>query len=433
MAIVQNIQVPLLSVNDTSLTVTELSLANGSVVKKGDLIMVFETSKTTYDVVAEGDGFVKYTCIAGNEYEVNQTVAIIYSTLAEVGEVVGPANEVFTQKDKQPDRNLKNWSGELLISRKAQALIDERMLDRSLFAGKDFVTLADVEEILGMSPQKRLPSKSNQPVEIKTIAVDEKLVLVSKLSGAKKKEIEYLTDVQGGGLTSTVNINIETSGIFEKSNSGLKYFKNSLLPLVIYESARLLRKYPVLNAYFADNKIATYRNVNIGFAIDIDKGLKVVKIADTDTLTIPLVEEQMLYLSGKYIDDTLIFSELSDVTFTITDLSAEGISFFRPLINRMNSSILGISSIDTRFNRCILSLSFDHRVTEGKVASRFLADLKSRIESYKGDLELNSLSSTQCYKCMKTLQEDLGDVGFVKCITPKGKEAFICESCLKGF
>ncbi len=53
MALLQEILVPLLAVNDTTLTVVEIPFSNGAKVKKGDLIMVFETSKTTYDVEAQ--------------------------------------------------------------------------------------------------------------------------------------------------------------------------------------------------------------------------------------------------------------------------------------------------------------------------------------------------------------------------------------------
>ena len=84
MAVLQQILVPLLSVNDTILTVAEISFSNGDQVRKGDQLMVFETSKTTYDVISESDGFVEYQCISGNDYAVNEIVAVVYSSAEEV-------------------------------------------------------------------------------------------------------------------------------------------------------------------------------------------------------------------------------------------------------------------------------------------------------------------------------------------------------------
>ena len=78
MALLQEIKVPLLSVNDTSLTVVEMSFENGAKVKTGDVLMVLETSKTTHDVEAEADGYIQYFCEIQGEYEVNKTIAKIF-------------------------------------------------------------------------------------------------------------------------------------------------------------------------------------------------------------------------------------------------------------------------------------------------------------------------------------------------------------------
>src|SRR5258708_33999096 len=83
MALLQEISVPLLAVNDTSLTVVEIAFSNGAKVKKGDLIMVFETSKTTYDVEAPEEGYIQYLCETDEDYAVNEIVARIYSEAAE--------------------------------------------------------------------------------------------------------------------------------------------------------------------------------------------------------------------------------------------------------------------------------------------------------------------------------------------------------------
>jgi pyruvate/2-oxoglutarate dehydrogenase complex dihydrolipoamide acyltransferase (E2) component len=405
-------------------------------VKKGDLIMVFETSKTTYDVISEAEGFVEYDCVAGEDYDVNEVVARIFSSPEEVKVKLSANPEKVFPNTIITKAAVRDWNGEAIFSRQADFLINTRNIDRNLFAGRDFVGIREVEEYLDIKPgtpdRPSLPPTSKQ-VSSQVAAFDEKMVIVERLSGPKKKEIEYLSDVQSTGLTSTVNINVDTEGVFEKLNTGLKYFKNSLLPLVIYESSRLLRKFPLMNSYYADNKVAVYKEVNIGFAIDVDKGLKVVKLNKADESGITAIEEQMLDLSGKYLDDQLDINDLSDITFTITDLSGEGISFFRPLVNRMNSAILGMGSIDEKLQRAVFSLNFDHLVTEGKAASKFLAELKQRIESYKGDTGDYRRHLTRCYKCFRSLNEDLGEVGFVKCLTPKGHEAYICQSCLKGF
>lgn len=238
--------------------------------------------------------------------------------------------------------------------------------------------------------------------------------------------------MQSTGLTSTINTIVETDGIFVNVNQSLKFLKNSLLPLIMYETGRLLKKYPLLNAYYTPEGIALYKDVHVGFAIDIDKGLKVLKLPFTNEQSLGAIEESIMTLSEKYLDEQLQIGDLTDIGFTITDLSAEGVSFFRPLVNMMNSAILGVSAIDEKLDRCILTVTFDHRVTEGKLVARFLKDLKDRLESYRADAAYKT-KQVNCFKCFTSLAEDLSDTGFVKCIQPDGHEGYICQRCLKGF
>ena len=55
---------------------------------------------------------------------------------------------------------------------------------------------------------------------------------------------------------------------------------------------------------------------------------------------------------------------------------------FIPLINYKQSAILGISSVDKKLERFSMSLTFDHRILEGRLAARFMSDLVNRIEEY---------------------------------------------------
>jgi 2-oxoacid dehydrogenases acyltransferase (catalytic domain) len=287
-------------------------------------------------------------------------------------------------------------------------------------------------------PLTKIVNTSSVRVASPVLSEDISKVEIKKITSQKNKEIEYLSSVQSTGLVSVINTMVDLEGVTDYLNNHLQYFKNSLLPVVLYETARLLKKYPVFNGYFNNGTIASYKEVHIGFAVDIDRGLKVLKILNTNSKSIKEIEDEIFKLSTDYIDEKLKPESLIDVTFTVTDLSGEGVFSFSPLINMKNAAILGISSIDSKLNRCLLSLAFDHRVTEGKAASVFLADLKTRIESYRLQsadeaYRIQKLSSIKCFKCFKKLSEDIGDVGFAKCINPSGEEAYICQTCLKGF
>ena len=189
MALLQEIKVPLLAVNDTTLTVVEINFESGTKVQEGDQLMVFETSKTTYEVVAEATGYIQYYCEIDNDYAVNEVVAKIVDSPAEL-ETIKPAAPIVQVTGNgifhQPAAAENNWEGEPVFSESAASLVASSGIDVSGFKGRDFVSRTDVEDLLGISNQQK-PLKAvapSQPVnKIKTVAPtgNEKLIL-EKLS-----------------------------------------------------------------------------------------------------------------------------------------------------------------------------------------------------------------------------------------------------------
>jgi pyruvate/2-oxoglutarate dehydrogenase complex dihydrolipoamide acyltransferase (E2) component len=230
--------------------------------------------------------------------------------------------------------------------------------------------------------------------------------------------------VQRESWDNTIFIDLDLPSGFESINQGSTHYKNSILPVLIYESSRLLIKYPMLNSFFSNGNSVFNKEVGIG----IDDGLKVIKISQPDKMTLKEIEEN---LSRNPAGSTPP-SDLPDITFTINDLLANGVYFFTPLINKYNTSVLGISKFDKKLNRIILSLTFDHRVAESKTAIVFLCELKERIESYVS-LQKTKTDDLMCCKCMRRISEDLNNKGFIKIATNKGEEKLICDLCLLNY
>ncbi len=164
---------------------------------------------------------------------------------------------------------------------------------------------------------------------------------------------------------------------------------NDLLGVIV---ARALREFPYMNARLTDEQaIEQLAYVNLGIAVDTDRGLLVPVIRNADQKGLrdfgaefrTLVERAR---TGKSLPD-----DLSGGTFTITNLGMYDIDAFTPIINLPEAAILGVGRIlpkpvvyeDQIVARQMwtLSLTFDHRLVDGAPAARFLQRIKQLVEN----------------------------------------------------
>ena len=433
MALLSEIYVPKETVNDEFVTIAKLYFKSGDAIKKGDILVDLETSKTIVSIEATHDGFIEIFCKEDEDVAIGALLMNIIDSSDAV------------EKPSTSNENIEaavEIDSDAIFSEKALELMRANNISKSKFVNQDFVNKDDVLNLI--SPHKKEDATCETPVveESKEYSYDESLVDIQAVSKLKKIEIKYLSDVQSGVMNSVINVAVDVKNIDEAIGKAFKIFKGSYLPLIVYETSRLLGKYKVFNAYYMGDNIAYYKNINVGMAADFDDGLKVLTLHDTDTLNMNVIESKLYDLIDKYLDKKLDVAEVTGSTFTVTDLSASGVDFFTPLINTKQSAILGVSQVDKKLNRFYLTLAFDHRVTEGKVASEFLVELKTRIESYsltedvEEELPIDTTTlDVQCGTCLKTLKEDkeLDGIGMIKIVNHQGKEDYICRTCLKGF
>lgn len=437
MAVLLEIYVPKETVSDEFATIAKLYFKSGDAIKKGDILIDLETSKTIVSIEAEFDGFIEIFCKEGEDVEISSLLMNIVDSLnAEQKE-----EESVSKNTKVIEEEIET---DTIFSKTAIELMDKNNISKSNFVNKDFVNEDDVLYLINPKTAEQKSEKQSVPLVKKEVnyTYDESLVDIEPLSKLKKTEIKYLSDVQSGVMNSILNVAVDIKNIDESISQSFQIFKGSYLPLIVYEVSRLLSKYKVFNAYFMGDKIGYYKNINVGMATDIDDGLKVLTLQNTDKLNMNIIESKLYGLVEKYLDKKLDVTDVTGSTFTITDLSSSGIDFFTPLINTKQSAILGVSKVDTKLNRFYLTLVFDHRVTEGKVASEFLVELKNRIESYslsedvKDDTPIeDTYLDVKCGACFKTLKEDkeMQGLGMIKRVNHQGKEDYLCHVCLSGY
>jgi len=162
---------------------------------------------------------------------------------------------------------------------------------------------------------------------------------------------------------------------------------NDLLAKVV---AVALRQFPYMNARLAPDAIEIMGHVNIGMAVDTERGLLVPVVKDADKKNLrQFGEDFRRMVDGARIGRSLP-DDLSGGTFTITNLGMYDIDAFTPVINLPEAAILGVGRIAPKAvphgNEIVirqmwtLSLVFDHRLVDGAPAARFLQMIKSLIE-----------------------------------------------------
>jgi pyruvate dehydrogenase E2 component (dihydrolipoamide acetyltransferase) len=165
---------------------------------------------------------------------------------------------------------------------------------------------------------------------------------------------------------------------------------NDLLAKIV---AAALREYPYMNARLTPDAIEHLGHINMGMAVDTDRGLLVPVIRDADRKSLRQFGKEFRELVERARAGRSLPDDLSGGTFTITNLGTHDVDAFTPVINMPEAAILGVGRIAPKWvfspdqpdrpvlrQMWTLSLVFDHRVVDGAPAARFLQYIKNIVE-----------------------------------------------------
>jgi len=168
--------------------------------------------------------------------------------------------------------------------------------------------------------------------------------------------------------------------------------KLTMTALLVKIVATALKAHPVLNAAvdMARQEIVFRYSINIGVAVDTERGLLVPVVRDADKKNLTEISVTLEDLANRARSKRLKPDEMQGGTFSISNLGGIGGTGFTPIINWPEVAILGVSRgrIEPQWHEgsfrprlmIPLSLSYDHRLVDGADAARFLAKLKDALE-----------------------------------------------------
>ena len=239
---------------------------------------------------------------------------------------------------------------------------------------------------LDLLPWPKVDFAKFGPVEVKPLS------RIKKISGANLARnwvmIPAVTYHEDADITDLEALRVQLNK--ENEKAGIKL---TMLAFIIKACVAALKKYPELNSSL-DGDNLVYKNYwHIGFAADTPNGLMVPVLKDADKKGIIEIARETSELAKKARDGKLGPADMQGATFTISSVGGIGGTAFSPIVNAPEVAILGVSKSSMKpvwdgkqfVPRLVvpLSLSADHRVIDGALATRFNATLAQLLTDFR--------------------------------------------------
>ena len=202
-----------------------------------------------------------------------------------------------------------------------------------------------------------------------------------------------LTTVIEVDVTRIANLRDRSKHDFE-AREGVKL---TFLPFFAKAAVEAVAAHPAINASIdlAAGTVTYHGEVNLGVAVDTDRGLLVPVVRDAGDLSVAGLARRISDVAERTRSNRVAPDELSGGTFTITNTGSRGALFDTPILNLPQVAILGTGAVVKRpvvvkdesggdviaiRSMVYLALTYDHRLVDGADAARFLSAVRSRLE-----------------------------------------------------
>ncbi len=167
-----------------------------------------------------------------------------------------------------------------------------------------------------------------------------------------------------------------------------------ITPHVLHALTRALGEHPGLNAHLTTDELCIYDQIKLGMMLHTGQGVMLACIKDAGAMDRDAIEAAINSLNERARAGRFDLSETRGATFMVADLSAYPVDAFTPILLPSAIAVLGIGRVRAvcrpteagcrAAHMLSLSLTFDHRGTDGIDAARFLADIVRRLEKSEG-------------------------------------------------
>lgn len=385
----------------------------GDHVEVGEVLFTYETDKAAFEEESKVSG-----TLLDIFYEEGEDVPVLTNIC-----VVGVNGDVSFQDYKRIETNeIPLKAADEQIHTKITHIESSKPLEDKLKISPRARNLAErtgVETSIidGTGPYGRIIETDVKRAKDEAVssALSVQAVEVSQIKGGYERDVEPpYTDlplsnirkrIAAAMLTSltttaqlTLNASFDASEVLDyikKAKTAKDIVQNETFGIndsILFAVSRVITRHKEINSHFLDDKIRKFNNVNLGFAVDTDRGLIVPTIFGAEKISLSSISIEVRQLANEARSGSISPDKLKGASFTVTNLGAFGIETFTPVLNPPQTAILGVGAVVQRVKETDgvysyypsigLSLTFDHRSIDGAPAARFLKDLKLNLENF---------------------------------------------------
>ncbi|MGN6399494.1 MAG: dihydrolipoamide acetyltransferase family protein [Flavisolibacter sp.] len=233
---------------------------------------------------------------------------------------------------------------------------------------------------------------------VEIIEMDRMRRLIADHMVRSKHTSPHVTSFTEADVTNLVMWREKVKKDFEKREGA----KITFTPLFIEAIVRCIKKFPLINSSLDGNNIVVKKDINIGMATALPTGNLIVPvIRNADQLNLVGLAKQVNNLADNARNNKLKPEDISDGTFTLTNVGTFGSLMGTPIINQPQVAILAVGAIKKRpvvietphgdsiaiRHMMYLSMSYDHRIVDGSLGATFLTAVANELENFNGNRE----------------------------------------------
>ncbi|HSL10207.1 MAG TPA: dihydrolipoamide acetyltransferase family protein [Actinomycetota bacterium] len=292
-----------------------------------------------------------------------------------------------------------------ILSPVVRKLAQEHGIDLSTVRGTGTggrITRKDVEAAVASGAQPATPAAAPSGAALRSVPA-----AASAGEGMESEPLSHIRKAIGKHMLASVN---ETARAWTLVEANVEHLvrlrertkdafaerygaKLTYLPFVVRATIDALQAFPTVNGRIDGDNVILHRYVHMGIAVSYDAGLIVPVIKGADGMNTVGIARAIADLAARARSHELRPDEVQGATFTITNPGPYGSLASVPIINQPNTGILSLDAIQKRpvvvegdaiavRHMVNISMSWDHRLIDGEIATRFLARVKQNLESW---------------------------------------------------